>query len=558
MTRPDIPKKIPRSKKAQAMVEFALIIPILLLVIVGLIEYGRLFYAWLIVENSTRFGIRYATAGSFDSGYCADDTPCTQDNKADEIKEARLPSIQDETRRVILGFAYDESLSQPENQYLNITVCAGPEDEASADPIGEYFVRPQMGSLTKYAACTDAGGGADGSAGDPGDLVVVAADYNFTFIVLPLFGVRPEMIHLASYRIGRNESFETAQIVDFPPPDPGGDGSGPVYKSPTPTLTPSHTATYTFTPSNTPTKTPSRTPTTTFTPTLTRTPTKSATPTISKTPTITLTPTMSKTPTPTPLPSCTDAGGDPLIYFTNRRFNGSVVEARVRNDNQAVAYLTRAELIWSPSTLVSPKYMDYTSFNGITYYNPGGTSGAGITTSSQVTTASIPALPIAGNGTQAWWSATSNRANWVGTWTFNLQFSYPMPSGSPLVCPISISISNFTNTPSRTPSPTATVPSRTPTRTRTPTPTVPTRTPTRTLSPTPTVPSNTPTKTLSPTPTVPTNTPTRTKTATPTVPTNTPTKTKTPTPTVVTPTPTNTPSPTPTRTPTYTPVCTDC
>ncbi|MBI3166552.1 MAG: pilus assembly protein, partial [Chloroflexi bacterium] len=172
--RPGIPKNIPRPKKAQAMVEFALIIPILLLVIVGLIEYGRLFYAWLIVENSTRFGIRYATAGSYNAAYCADDTPCSQDDKEAEIKTARLPSIQDETRRVILGFAYDEGISQPDNQYLNITVCAGEEDEALSDPIGEYFVRPQMGSLTKYAQCTTDGGGTDGSAGDPGDLIVVA------------------------------------------------------------------------------------------------------------------------------------------------------------------------------------------------------------------------------------------------------------------------------------------------------------------------------------------------------------------------------------------------
>ncbi|KAA0275908.1 MAG: hypothetical protein EDM79_07280, partial [Chloroflexi bacterium] len=96
--------KIPRPKRAQAMVEFALIIPILLLVLVGLIEFGRLFYAWLIIENSTRFGIRYATAGSYNLAHCSDDTPCAEDNKAAEIKDARLPSIIDETLRVILGF----------------------------------------------------------------------------------------------------------------------------------------------------------------------------------------------------------------------------------------------------------------------------------------------------------------------------------------------------------------------------------------------------------------------------------------------------------------------
>ncbi len=53
-------------KRAQAMVEFALVLPLLLVLIIGIFEFGRLFYAWLIIENSTRFGIRYATAGSYD------------------------------------------------------------------------------------------------------------------------------------------------------------------------------------------------------------------------------------------------------------------------------------------------------------------------------------------------------------------------------------------------------------------------------------------------------------------------------------------------------------
>ena len=56
--------------KAQAMVEFALVIPILMLLVVGIIEYSRLLFAWIIIENSTRFGIRYATTGQYDQNYC--------------------------------------------------------------------------------------------------------------------------------------------------------------------------------------------------------------------------------------------------------------------------------------------------------------------------------------------------------------------------------------------------------------------------------------------------------------------------------------------------------
>lgn len=150
-------------------------------------------------RNSTRFGIRYATAGSYNAAYCTDlsiiaqdGTPCSAGNEEDEVEAVRLPSIMDETRRLILGFGYDESLAQTANTYLDLTVCAGPEPAtAVTDPAGLYFTRPQMGSLTKYSECTTAGGGADGSAGAPGDFVIVAADYNFTFIVLPIFGIQP-------------------------------------------------------------------------------------------------------------------------------------------------------------------------------------------------------------------------------------------------------------------------------------------------------------------------------------------------------------------------------
>ena len=100
-----------RSKKAQGMVEFALILPILMLTIVGILEFGRLFYAWLIIENSTRFGIRYATAGTYDLAECVDldgnSTPCGGDSELLEIKNARHPSIEQETRRVIVGFLTD-------------------------------------------------------------------------------------------------------------------------------------------------------------------------------------------------------------------------------------------------------------------------------------------------------------------------------------------------------------------------------------------------------------------------------------------------------------------
>ena len=40
-----------KTSRAQGMVEFAIILPVLLVALFVIIEFGRLFHAWLVVEN---------------------------------------------------------------------------------------------------------------------------------------------------------------------------------------------------------------------------------------------------------------------------------------------------------------------------------------------------------------------------------------------------------------------------------------------------------------------------------------------------------------------------
>jgi hypothetical protein len=54
----------------QSLVEFALVLPVLLLLLMGVLEFARLFQAWLTVENSARTAIRYAVTGSYETEYC--------------------------------------------------------------------------------------------------------------------------------------------------------------------------------------------------------------------------------------------------------------------------------------------------------------------------------------------------------------------------------------------------------------------------------------------------------------------------------------------------------
>ena len=43
----------------QSLVEFALLVPILMLIMVGVVDLGRVYYAYLTVVNSAREGARY-------------------------------------------------------------------------------------------------------------------------------------------------------------------------------------------------------------------------------------------------------------------------------------------------------------------------------------------------------------------------------------------------------------------------------------------------------------------------------------------------------------------
>ncbi|HSO26960.1 MAG TPA: TadE family protein, partial [Anaerolineales bacterium] len=128
------------------MVEFALALPVLLLMIFGIIEFARIFQAWLSVENGARFGVRYAVTGDFDMTYCVeagDALGLKADDLADgqidcrvpawiadyEDKEgaltdyARLPSIHDIATQGAMAIVRDSGQTQGNPRFFKVTVC---------------------------------------------------------------------------------------------------------------------------------------------------------------------------------------------------------------------------------------------------------------------------------------------------------------------------------------------------------------------------------------------------------------------------------------------------
>lgn len=73
------PPKEPR--RGQTLAEFAISLPLLLILLFGIIEFGRMFQSWVTIQNSARTAARYAVTGQYDeTRYSLDSVPCSTTN----------------------------------------------------------------------------------------------------------------------------------------------------------------------------------------------------------------------------------------------------------------------------------------------------------------------------------------------------------------------------------------------------------------------------------------------------------------------------------------------
>ncbi len=345
---------LPRPKTpGQALLEFALALPVLLLLLFGIIEFGRLLQAWMAVQNAARFGLRYAVTGEYNPAYCgaaasalgltsadtfggdpADDChiPDSYGGNARDLSEqlvdwARLPSIYDAAKAGITGAVIDPSssvsgdyiaylnshdinndLGHPsQSGYFHVTVCSNRDldDDPNLTPDfqrdGNTFPVTCLRLYpTPQIHMDDAGG--------PGNRVRVTV----TFIHpmwLPFLSNLWPTVPLSAWREGVVEKFRTSRISGL-----GSQISG--------------AATWTFTPTNT------------------STPTNTPTPSVTPTPTPTETPTETPTPTATPLPSCENLQTDNL-YFSALINNGSDINLDIGNSGTYPIFITDLNFSWS-------------------------------------------------------------------------------------------------------------------------------------------------------------------------------------------------------------------
>jgi hypothetical protein len=115
--------------RGQALVEFALILPVLLMILMVLIEAARVFSAWLIVENVAREAARYAVTGQFTPAYCLPDPSyCNSGdpNYSDAAFDtARERTIQDIARGASGGILVDfDNPTRNSRSFYDLVICS--------------------------------------------------------------------------------------------------------------------------------------------------------------------------------------------------------------------------------------------------------------------------------------------------------------------------------------------------------------------------------------------------------------------------------------------------
>ncbi len=314
--------------KAQGMVEFALALPVVLMLMLGIIEAGRLLLSYSAVYTASREAVRYGTANGI--------------SESGRLYFQDCPGIRDAAVRV-------GSLGGVRADDVDIRYDKGPVEEPP--------------SFTSLQQCDEAANYPRESDIALGDRVIVRVTTEWNPIV-PLVNMPPITIASTTSRT----VIRDVDVMGTPLPSPTLKHTYTKTPDPTPTIAPP-TATDTVEPSETPTEIVlTELPTNTPRPTKSSTPTTTATP-VTPTATSTATPTRTATPTEIPEDNCPeitiegDTSWDPLTEmnkYTVLIKNGQNHAITIRDvvigwDN---AYLTeiifKNQTVWASEEGVRP------------------------------------------------------------------------------------------------------------------------------------------------------------------------------------------------------------
>ena len=102
-------------QKGQAVVETALILPIIILILTGIIDFGLMFNNYLVITNASREAVRNAAIGATDSEIQSLVVNMTTSLDASKLSTTIYPSqaLRKKGDEVVVTIEYDNALFTP-------------------------------------------------------------------------------------------------------------------------------------------------------------------------------------------------------------------------------------------------------------------------------------------------------------------------------------------------------------------------------------------------------------------------------------------------------------
>lgn len=107
-------KKVIQNNRGQALVEFALILPILLLLIIGSMEFGLIIHQYLAVTEAAREGARSAAVGASDAAVTSVVRTAASQIPADQLTITVSPTTR------VRGSGVTVTVEMPVNTITNL------------------------------------------------------------------------------------------------------------------------------------------------------------------------------------------------------------------------------------------------------------------------------------------------------------------------------------------------------------------------------------------------------------------------------------------------------
>ena len=104
-----------KNRKGQSLVETALVLPIIILIIMGIIDFGMMFNNYLIVSNASREGARTAAVGATDSKIVSvvKTVSATLDNTKISTVISPVEALRKKGDEVVVKVIYEYELLTP-------------------------------------------------------------------------------------------------------------------------------------------------------------------------------------------------------------------------------------------------------------------------------------------------------------------------------------------------------------------------------------------------------------------------------------------------------------